>query len=119
MGVRERILMASAQILAAPILKDETVGELAKKYAKMPSQILLKWAHSNAVVALCDERKKQKMADNAQIFAFEMDYNDLSRINALTRPQTQTQTESADADTETETERVQWTPDLERDFKER
>ena len=85
--VRERIIVISEDILNPSgnnkLLSEALIRELAQKYAKTPAQIILKWAIQQGIVALPSDNDKYKIADNAQIFGFELEYNDLSKINDL------------------------------------
>merc|ERR1711923_43208 len=46
---------------------------------------MLKWAEQQAIIALPTDFRKQRVADNAQIFDFQLEYNDISAINKLDR----------------------------------
>lgn len=89
--VRERMTVISENVLNpsgdGTLLKEKVVRELADKYSKTPSQIILKWAEQQAIIALPSDSRKQRVADNAQIFSFKLEYNDISKINELNRGQ--------------------------------
>merc|ERR1719499_503983 len=88
---RERMTVISENVLDpsgdGTLLKEKVVRELADKYSKTPSQIILKWAEQQAIIALPSDSRKQRVADNAQIFSFKLEYNDISKINELNRGQ--------------------------------
>lgn len=85
--VRERMIVISEDVLNPTgdnrLLREPLIRDLAQKYAKTPSQIILKWAMQQAIVALPSDNHKQQIADNAQILGFTLDYNDISKINDL------------------------------------
>ena len=85
--VQQRIITISEDVLNPSrdnkLLKEPLIRELAQKYAKTPSQIILKWAMQQGIVALPSDNNKQNIADNAQILGFELEYNDISKINDL------------------------------------
>lgn len=89
--VKQRMIVISEDVLNPTgdnsLLKEPLIRELAVKYAKTPSQIVLKWAMQQAIVALPSDNTKQKIADNAQILGFELEYNDLYKISQLHRDQ--------------------------------
>eukprot|EP00483_Globobulimina_turgida_P012563 UN12586 len=87
--IQERIIVISDELINPTgdnaLLKDKLIGELASKYAKTPSQIILKWAMQQAIVALSSRNNKQQIADNGQILGFELEYNDLYKINQMSK----------------------------------
>ena len=69
----------------AKALDDETLGSLAKKYGKSPAQIILRWEIHRGLVAIPRSSKKEHMAENINIFDFELTPEDMQSVNALNR----------------------------------
>ena len=69
----------------AKALDDETLGSLAKKYGKSPAQIILSWEIQRGLVAIPRSSKKEHMAENINIFDFELTPEDMQSVNALNR----------------------------------
>lgn len=61
------------------------VGELGAKYNKTPAQILLNWAVARGTVAIPKTADPQKMAENIDIFDFELTRDEQDQITALNR----------------------------------
>jgi len=114
--VRERLTVISENVLDpthdGALLREKVVRELAEKYSKTPSQIVLKWAEQQAIIAVPADSRKQRIADNAQIFDFEMEYNDISKINDLN-------TEQAVSRNLENVQTVKWSKRNENDFRYR
>ena len=62
------------------------IVELAQKYNKTPSQIILNWVVMRGMVAIPKSSKPERIAENLEAQNFEIDEADLARIDAL--PQT-------------------------------
>jgi diketogulonate reductase-like aldo/keto reductase len=60
-----------------------TIVELAEKYKKSPAQIVLRWDFQNEVVTIPKSVKKHRIAENADIFDFELSQEDMDRISSL------------------------------------
>ncbi len=59
--------------------------ELAKKYAKTPAQLVLRWDLQHGVVTIPKSVHKDRIETNADIFDFEISDEDMVRLNALDR----------------------------------
>ncbi|MBT2585259.1 aldo/keto reductase [Arthrobacter sp. ISL-95] len=71
-------LGASSDLLNAPVL--EAVGG---KYGKTPGQIVLRWHVQQGLVAIPKTANPQRMKENLDIFDFELDHDDLTRLQTL------------------------------------
>merc|ERR1719203_1090888 len=93
--IRHRMVIISENLLDDGLRKNELIKSLAKKYAKTPSQILLKWAAQSGIVALPSRiDKKQSIAEYGQAFGFELEYNDIDKMNKLNRQKPVSDTDS-------------------------
>eukprot|EP01083_Nonionella_stella_P008126 23466_1 len=86
------------------------IQALANKYSKTPSQVLLKWATQQGIVVLPTDHDKQRIADNGQMFGFELDPADLYKINKLNQ-------ETTNSEHLQDVETIHWNKTYERRFQ--
>lgn len=65
------------------IFQNELLGSLAKKYKKSIAQIILRWLNQRGVVAIPKSVRKERMAENLDIFDFEINAEDMDLIKTL------------------------------------
>ena len=63
--------------------KNEVVQEVAKKYSKTPAQIFLRWAVQQNVIPIPKSSHKERIKENADIFDFNIEDDDLEKLNLL------------------------------------
>ncbi|MCR1162334.1 aldo/keto reductase [Paenarthrobacter sp. UW852] len=71
-------LGASSELLNAPVLA--AVGE---KHGKSPGQIVLRWHVQQGLVAIPKTANPERMKENLEVFDFELDQDDLSKLQTL------------------------------------
>lgn len=71
-------LGASTDLLNAPVL-----AGIGKKYGKTPGQVVLRWHVQQGLVAIPKTANPQRMKENLDIFDFELDHDDLNRLQTL------------------------------------
>lgn len=76
-------LEAWAPLMQGGLLEDPTIAEIAKKYGKSNSQVILRWDIQNGVVTIPKSVRKERMVQNADIFDFSLTDEDLQVINAM------------------------------------
>jgi diketogulonate reductase-like aldo/keto reductase len=59
--------------------------ELGQKYGKTPVQVTLRWILQHEIVTIPKSQQKQRIQDNADIFDFELEPEDMTLIDALDR----------------------------------
>uniref|UniRef100_A0A0N4ZUK1 Aldo_ket_red domain-containing protein n=1 Tax=Parastrongyloides trichosuri TaxID=131310 RepID=A0A0N4ZUK1_PARTI len=64
-------------------LQDEIVLELSKKYKKTPAQILLRHLIQRGVAVIPKSSNNKRIIENCQIFDFEIDTDDMKRLNDI------------------------------------
>jgi len=64
-------------------LTDERIMTIAKKHLREPSQILLRWSLQHGLVPLPRSSNKQHIIQNIQIFDFELDMEDMDKLDSL------------------------------------
>ncbi|TCZ80894.1 aldo/keto reductase [Paenibacillus albiflavus] len=67
------------------LLDESTLVELANKYNKSTAQIILRWDLQNGVVTIPKSIKAARIAENADIFDFEISAEDMAKIDALNK----------------------------------
>lgn len=74
----------------SPLIKGEVVDvpelvELGEKYGKSPAQITLRWMVQHRVVTIPKSVHKNRIQENADIFDFELEAEDMKVIDGLDR----------------------------------
>ena len=65
------------------ITTEQAVQKLAEKYHKTPAQIALRWNLQHEVVTIPKSVHANRIAENAQIFDFELSEADMKVLDAL------------------------------------
>jgi len=76
----------SAHHTSKPLMQDELVNEIAKKYNKTAAHVLLRWATQRPTIILPKSVTPSRIASNAQLFDFELTAEEIASINALDKP---------------------------------
>ena len=71
-------LGASSDLLNAPVL-----AGIGNKYGKTPGQVVLRWHVQQGLVAIPKTANPERMKENMDIFDFELDHDDLTRLQTL------------------------------------
>ncbi|MCY8266699.1 aldo/keto reductase [Bacillus haynesii] len=70
--------LMQGQLLSHPLLKD-----IADKYGKTPAQVILRWDLQNGVITIPKSTKAERIAQNADIFDFELTIEEMKQIDGL------------------------------------
>jgi diketogulonate reductase-like aldo/keto reductase len=65
------------------IVNEPGAQKLAKKYNKTPAQIALRWDLQHEVVTIPKSIRPNRIAENADIFDFELSEVDMKALDAL------------------------------------
>src|SRR5436190_15674720 len=65
------------------IFQNEVLHFIARKYGKSVAQVILRWLTQRVVVAIPKSVRKERMAENLNIFDFELSSDDLETIATL------------------------------------
>ena len=65
------------------VLEDPVVVELAAKYSKTPAQVVLRWHIENGFCAIPKSVKPHRIAENIDIFDFQLARDEVAAIDAL------------------------------------
>jgi diketogulonate reductase-like aldo/keto reductase len=74
---------AWSPLMQGQIVTEPTVQKLAEKYQKTPAQIALRWDLQHKVVTIPKSAHPNRIAENAQIFDFELSQADMNVLDAL------------------------------------
>ena len=81
------VVEAAAPLARTEILNDDTVTELADEYEKTPAQVVLRWAVERDVVVIPKSSSADHIAENVDLFEWELDDADRERLDELDRNQ--------------------------------
>ena len=65
------------------IFSDETLQDIAKKYGKTVSQIVIRWEIQRGLITIPKSVKRERIAENADVFDFEISSQDMKSIDGL------------------------------------
>ena len=65
------------------LFRNETLAAIGSKYGKSVGQVVLRWLVQRGIVALAKSVRKERMAENLNIFDFQLDDADMARIATL------------------------------------
>ena len=68
------------------LLADPTLVDLARKHAKTPAQIIIRWHLDNGLIAIPKSVTPSRIRQNFDVFDFELAREDLAAIDALDSP---------------------------------
>lgn len=63
--------------------EDQVIVDLAKKYNKTPSQIVLRWHFENGIIAIPKSSHTKRILENIDIFDFNLEASDLALISTI------------------------------------
>jgi diketogulonate reductase-like aldo/keto reductase len=81
------LLEAWSPLMQGGLLEEPTLVEIAKKYNKSTAQIIIRWDIQTGVVTIPKSVKSHRIAENADVFDFELSQEDMDQINALNQDQ--------------------------------
>lgn len=67
------------------MLDDPTVAGVARKHGKTVAQAIIRWHIQEGLVVIPKSIRKERMAENFDVFDFELDADDLRTLNGLDR----------------------------------
>ena len=67
------------------VLDDEVIGEIARSHAKTPAQVMLRWHLQHGRSAIPKSTNADRIAQNFDVFDFELASDEMTRIDALDR----------------------------------
>ncbi|MED3915581.1 aldo/keto reductase [Priestia megaterium] len=76
-------LEAWSPLMQGELLDNDVLKGIAEKYGKSVAQIILRWDLQNGVVTIPKSTKEHRIVENSSLFDFELDAEDVSKINEL------------------------------------
>ncbi|MVP01689.1 aldo/keto reductase [Paenibacillus lutrae] len=76
-------LEAWSPLMQGQLLNNPLLIEIGEKHGKNPAQIILRWDLQNEVVTIPKSVTPERIAQNADVFDFELSSEDMERIHAL------------------------------------
>jgi 2,5-diketo-D-gluconate reductase A len=64
-------------------LAGETVARIARRLGRTPAQVLLRWCIERAVPVIPKSTHRERIAENAQLFDFELSAQDIAELDAV------------------------------------
>jgi len=86
LGIQLQAYRALCNFGKAASLESEVVGALAAKHGRSASQILGKWCIQKGFQHIPKSEKRSRMEENARLFDFELDTEDMDKLENLTTP---------------------------------
>ncbi len=74
---------AWSPLMRGQIVTEQAVQKLAEKYHKTPAQIVLRWDLQHEVVTIPKSTHSNRIAENSQVFDFELSQPDMIVLDAL------------------------------------
>lgn len=68
------------------VLQEPVVQEIAERVGRTPAQVVLRWHVQQRIVPVPKSTNPQRIAENLDIFGFELDEADMRRLSGLARP---------------------------------
>jgi diketogulonate reductase-like aldo/keto reductase len=82
-GRRDVALEAYSPLGTGRQLGDPTVVEIARRLERTPAQVLLRWCVQRDIPVITKSVHRDRIAENAQIFDFELTVDDMDALDAL------------------------------------
>jgi len=76
-------LEAWSPLMQGGLLEDPVLVEIAEKYNKSTAQVIIRWDLQTEVITIPKSTKPHRIAENADIFDFELSQEDMEKINDL------------------------------------
>lgn len=81
------VLEAWSPLMQGKLLDDPTLNDIAAKYGKSASQVILRWDLQHGVITIPKSINRERIAQNGEIFDFELSAEDMQRIDAMNKEQ--------------------------------
>ena len=77
------------------LLEDPVIEEIARKHGKSPAQAVLRWHLQQGLIVIPKSVHADRIRANLEVFDFELDADDMARIDGLDRPDGKTGSDPA------------------------
>jgi methylglyoxal/glyoxal reductase len=82
---RDIALEAYSPLGTGAQLDDPVVTGIANRIGRTPAQVLLRWCVQRGIPVITKSTHRDRIAENAQVFDFELDAQEMERLDALDR----------------------------------
>lgn len=76
-------LEAWSPLMQGQLLEEPTLRDIAARHGKSIAQVILRWDLQHGVVTIPKSTKPQRIAENADVFGFELTAEEMARIDGL------------------------------------
>jgi 2,5-diketo-D-gluconate reductase A len=76
---------AWSPIAQGQVLDDPEIGAIAERVGRTPAQVVLRWHIQHGYIVFPKSTTPERIAENFKLFDFELDAEDIERIDALDR----------------------------------
>lgn len=76
-------IQAWSPLMQGKLLNEPTILEIAEKHKKTPAQVILHWDIQQDILLVVKSVHEQRLQSNADVFDFELDQTDMTRLNDL------------------------------------
>lgn len=76
-------VQAWSPLMQGKLLTDPIVKDIAEKHQKTPAQVILRWDIQQEILLVVKSVHEQRMQSNADVFNFELDSAEMTRLNQL------------------------------------
>jgi diketogulonate reductase-like aldo/keto reductase len=80
---RDVVLEAYSPLTTGRSLGDARLVEIAERNGRTPAQVMLRWAVQRGIPVIPKSTKRERIAENAQIFDFTLSDDDMRALDAL------------------------------------
>src|SRR5436305_859865 len=80
---RDIVITAYAPIVRNKRSDDPTIGEIARKHGKLPTQIMIKWCLQNGYIPLPKSDNPERMKSNFDMDGWDLTSDDMTKIAEL------------------------------------
>lgn len=77
------VVVAYSPLTQGKRLGDSVIKDIAQKHSKTPAQVVLRWCLQMGVVVIPKSDREERVKENAQLFGWELDEEDMSKIEKL------------------------------------
>lgn len=71
------------------IFNNEVIAKIGQKYGKSNGQVILRWLLQRGIVAIPKSVHRERIAENFDVFNFQLDDEDIQAMNSLNKNESQ------------------------------
>jgi diketogulonate reductase-like aldo/keto reductase len=82
---RGAVLEAYSPLGTGALVGDPVIARIADRLGRSPAQVLLRWCVQRGIPVVAKSTHRDRIAENAQVFDFELSAGDMAELDALDR----------------------------------